>query len=315
MSTVLVSGACGLIGEKTCSGLLKKGFRVLAVDKAESEYNKNKENYLFFEAEQNDRDKYTEIFKSEPIDVFIHLACSADNDFDNIIDDRCMGLSRSCDRFIYKLAVEAQVSVIIMLSSSQVYEVKKSREPVREGDDTKPSSNYGKMKLESEKALSFHIKKVKNLRCCVMRTAQIYTKDFYLNLKSKIIDPKDNVAFLYRTGDYGFHFCCLHNLVEFAASFINADPEVGVTGFYNIADLHPVTAEEIVNFMREYHRLGPVVQRNFATDNLLSKFSSKKMEKMDYRYLDIPNLLNNNRLDTNKAKRLSPFRWNLGNTK
>lgn len=315
MSTVLVSGACGLIGEKTCSGLLKKGFRVLGVDKTESEYNQNKENYLFFQADQNNRDKYTEIFKSEPIDIFIHLACSADNDFDNIIDDKRMGLSRSCDRFIYRLALEAKVSQIVMLSTTQVYEIKKSREPIREDDDTKASTNYGRLKMESEKALSFNIKKAKNLRCCVVRAPQIYTKDFFENLKSKIIDPRDNIAFLYRTGDYGFHFCCLHNLVEFIIGFINSDPNVGLTGIYNVADKQPVTAEEIVMFMREYHRLGPVIQRNFATDNLMSKFSSRKAEKTDYRYLDISNMLNNNRIDTTKAKRLSSFRWNLSNTK
>lgn len=315
MSTVLVSGACGLIGEKTCSGLLKKGYRVIGVDKTESEYNKNKENYIFFQAEQSDKDKYTEVFKSEKIDVFIHLACSADNDFGNIIDDHCLGLSRSCDRFIYKLALDAQVSEIITLSTTQVYETKKSREPVREGDDIKPSTNYGKLKLESEKALSFNIKKAKNLRCCVIRIPQIYTKDYYQNLYSKIIDPKDNIAFLYRTGDYGFHFCCLHNLVEFIINYIDSDPEVGSTGIYNVADHQPITAEEIVCFMREYHRLGPVIQRNFSTDSFLSKFSGKKSEKTDYRYLDISNMLNNNRIDTTKAKRLSTFRWNIENTK
>lgn len=315
MSTALVSGACGLIGEKVCSGLLKKGYRVIAVDKSESEYNKNKENYVFFQAEQTDKEKYTEAFKSEPIDFFIHLACSADNDFDNIIDDHCMGLSRSCDRFVYKLATEMQVSQIIMLSTTQVYEVKKSREPVREDDGVKPSTNYGRLKGESEKALSFNIKKAKNIRCCVIRVPQIYTKDFIPNLHSKIVDPKDNIAFLYRTGDYGFHMCCLHNLVEFILGFMVSDPEIGLTGIYNVADPQPITAEEIVCFMREYHRLGPVVQRNFTADSFLSKFSGKKSEKTDYRYLDVSNMLNNNRIDTNKAKRLSPFRWNISNTK
>ena len=35
METVLVTGGCGLIGQHICSGLLKKGFEVIAVDREE----------------------------------------------------------------------------------------------------------------------------------------------------------------------------------------------------------------------------------------------------------------------------------------
>ena len=44
MATVLVTGACGKIGEKVCSGLLKKHYNVIAVDRESSEYNDGKEN-------------------------------------------------------------------------------------------------------------------------------------------------------------------------------------------------------------------------------------------------------------------------------
>ena len=50
MKTVLVTGACGLIGQHICSGLLKKGNSVIAVDKEEGHYNDNKDNYRFIQA-------------------------------------------------------------------------------------------------------------------------------------------------------------------------------------------------------------------------------------------------------------------------
>ena len=42
MATVLVTGACGLSGEKVCSGLLKKHHEVIEVDHASSANNKSK---------------------------------------------------------------------------------------------------------------------------------------------------------------------------------------------------------------------------------------------------------------------------------
>ena len=42
---VLVTGGCGLIGRHICSGLLKKGYEVIAVDIEESGYNVGKLHY------------------------------------------------------------------------------------------------------------------------------------------------------------------------------------------------------------------------------------------------------------------------------
>ena len=39
MEKVLVTGGCGLIGQHICSGLLKKGYEVIAIDREESGYN------------------------------------------------------------------------------------------------------------------------------------------------------------------------------------------------------------------------------------------------------------------------------------
>ena len=38
MNTVLVAGGCGIIGQHVCSGLLKKGNKVIAVDLKHNDY-------------------------------------------------------------------------------------------------------------------------------------------------------------------------------------------------------------------------------------------------------------------------------------
>lgn len=315
MSTALVSGAGGLIGSIVCSELLRKGFRVIGVDSNDSEKNSSKDNYVFFEGAPNDMNAYAAAFESEQVDYFIHLACSADNDFENIIDDEQVSLSRQCDKFIYQLAIDSNVTHLLLLSTTQVYDVKKTREPVREDGELRPVSNYAKMKFDSEKTLAGLARKNKDKFCCIMRVSPVYTKKFLENLRSKVYDEKQRVAFLYMKGDYGFQFCSVYNLSDFILGYIECADNSSYTGIFNVADKNLIKACEIVTYIRENGRLGPVVQRNFGTENLKNIFTNKKGEKTDYRFLDIPNILNNNGIDNNKARRVCVFKWDLNNTK
>lgn len=317
MATVLVTGACGLIGDKVCSGLLKKGNMVIAVDSAPSEYNAGKANYKFYQASPNEKDKYIQIFDDEQITQVVHLACSVDNDFGPIVTEKEMSMSKQFDKYFYKLVVSHDVEKMLVLSTSQVYLVPDGREPIREDDDLKPISNYAKMKSDMERAFAGDVKHMKNMICAVMRAAPIYSLEFMENLRVKITDPKDKTCFVYRTGEYGFQFCCLHNLVDFILCFLRQADTRTYTGVYNVADKNLIMASEIISFIRENGRLGAVIQRNPPKEGLafLRKFGGNKEEKTDYRYLDFSHILSNTMLDCSKASHLCPFRWNIENTK
>ena len=182
MATILVTGGCGTIGEKVVSGLLKKGNTVVAVDRQDSAHNTGKENYFFREAAPNEKGKYGEIFDEFPFEYVVHLACTVDNDLGPVVEKEQMELSAACDKFIYKLAIGKNIQKFILVSTTQVYKTPETREPVREDDTVKPVSNYGKMKLEAEKAFADDIRKVKTMIGCVMRIPPVYTFDFTDNL-------------------------------------------------------------------------------------------------------------------------------------
>ncbi len=317
MATVMVTGGCGKIGERVCSGLLKKGNTVIAVDTKPSDYNEGKENYRFYQAAPSEKGKYLEVFDAENIDSVVHLACSCDNDFGHIIGDEELKISKACDKFLYKTAINQNVEKFLLMSTTQVYDMPESREPIREADDTKPFSNYGKMKLESEKAFISDVKKVKGMISAIMRVAPVYSMDFYDNLLSKITDPKDRTNFIYRSGDYGFHFCCIHNVADFVICFLRQADGDNYGGFYNVADRQLTQAAEIISFMKEHHRLGPILQRSEGSSVVGSFFKLRggKEDRANYRYLDLSTILNNNMFDINKAARICPFRWNINNTK
>ena len=315
MATILVTGGCGLLGDSVCSGLLKKGNTVIAADTKQSDYNAGKENFIFREAAPNEQGRYGDIFDEFQIDYVVHLACTVDNDLGPEIDKAQIDLSAACDKFIYKLAIGNNVQKFILISTTQVYKQPETREPVREDDAVKPVTNYGKLKLNAENAFAADIRKVKNLIACVVRIPPVYSLHFTDNLMSRITNPKDKTLFIFRTGEYGYHLCCAHNLSDFIIGFLRQADGTNYTGVYNVADSSLVMASEIITFMKENHRLGPVLQLSSLPGGIKLKVFGDPEQKTNYRWLDVTTIDKNFMFDTTKASRICPFRWNIKNTK
>ena len=316
---VLVTGACGLIGEKICSGLLKRNYRVIGTDSKSSDYNISKENYKFVKADHTDQSTFEKLFRDEHVDTVIHCACTADNDLGDIITEDDMKHSAAYDDFLFTQAFSCDVKRIISISTSQVYDFPKSREPIRENDKLKLDTNYAKMKYDSERKLSSALNQRSDRIATVLRVAPIYTSDYTVNLINKIYDPETQSLYVYHNGDYGFQFCCLHNLVEYILCYLRVARDNKYTGIYNIADANLATAREIIKFARNRHTYGPALQRNLSKDllrNKLNKFKNKNDYKTNYRYNDLDTFFNNNILDSTKAKQVcTNFKWNIENTK
>ena len=317
MEKVLVTGGCGLIGQHIVSGLLKKGFAVISVDKEENGYNAGKQNYTFVSADITDKDAIGDIFDNNKIDIFVHAACTADNDLGPIVTDKEVKDSAFVDKFIFRYAMTENASKVVLLSTDQVYDFPKSREPIREDNDLKINSNYAALKFASEKALVSEMSHHPDVICCILRFAPVYTLNFTDNLLAKITDPKDGSLFVSGKGQYGFQLCCVHNLVDCILCFAKHADDMSYAGIYNVSDKLLTTAADIISFMREHYSLGAVVQKSpgSAMSKLKGLFGGNKEEKTNYRYLDMSKLENNNMLDTTKASKLTNFRWDIHNTK
>ncbi|MDE6832969.1 MAG: NAD(P)-dependent oxidoreductase [Ruminococcus sp.] len=317
MNTILVMGGCGLIGQHVCSGLLKKGNTVIAVDEKENNYNAGKLNYSFIQSAPDNKEAFEKIFSQNKIDIVIHASCTVDNDFEPIVTDKQIAISKECDSFIYEMAMNNGVKMFILLSTDQVYEFTKSREPIREEDKLKPVTNYAVLKVESEKALIRQLQTHKNVIACIIRHSPVYTHKFIDNLTAKITDPKDNSKFVCGTGQYGFQLCCVHNLVDFILCFVRSATDTTYSGTYNVCDKHIITASQIIAFMRENYHLGTVISRSAGgtLSKIKSIFSKNPEEKENYRYLDMNKLEHNNMLDCTKASKIVVFRWDINNTK
>lgn len=322
MLKVLVTGGCGIIGRYICSGLLKKGCEVIAVDREECNYNTGKLHYSFVECAPTDKNTLGDIFDNTKIDVLIHAACTVDNDFGPVVTEKELKESAACDKFIYRYAMQENnlrsfAGKVILISTDQVYEFPKTREPIRESDDLKPITNYAMLKYASEKALITEKQHHKNVMVCIARTAPVYTLNYTDNLVAKLTDPKDGGLFVRGKGQYGFQMCCVHNLVDFILCFVQNADDMSYEGVYNIGDKELIKAADIISFMRENHHIGVVQEKGAggAFSKIKGIFGGNKEEKTNYRYLDLDKLENNNMLDKTKASKLVNFRWDIHNTK
>ena len=309
MASILVTGASGMIGLYLTSSLLHKKHRVFGIDTRKNEFIGTDPNYTFIQCDITDKDAITNVIDSNKIDVVVHLANSVDNDIDPYVTDAEMKKSKICDKFIYAAANKAEVRSFILLSTTAIYGVQKGREPIRETAPEKGNSNYADLKMTSEKIMQKEFKKSETIPV-IARVAPIYDAEYTQNLRDRVFDAKENVAYIFNDGEYGFSFCCVFNLIDFINGIINV-PTGRYERIYNLADSRLITAKEIIDYEKEHHRIGAVIQKSPGMGISINK---GKM-KTDYRYFDPSITFNNWNIDNTRAKRIAPFRWTLSNTK
>ena len=305
-----------MIGKAVVDTLVRKNFNIIATDNMPNPFDAA-ENLTYIQCKITDEVIISSIFRKNHIHALVNLACSADNDFDNIMTPDDEKISELVDRYIYRLAQRSGTDILMMLSTHQVYAVEKTREPVREAMDTRPSTVYGKMKLNSEEALGAALKNSSGTRGICIRVCPIYTKTYIDNLKPKVYDAKANCGFVYGEGEYGYTFTCLYNIPDFIYGVLTCSDDIACDGIYNVCDTSPVRAKDIVSRLMDMHQLGVVISRNYRPDAIMTAVAvfKSKAAKTDYRYNDLSVACSNIRYDSTKAQRIAPIRWNFENTK
>ena len=154
MSTILVTGASGMIGKIVVASLLSKKHKVIGTDSKPSDLEGVDPNFIFTQADITNKAALQQMFAQNGIDFLVHLANTVDNDLGAFISDKEMKQSKVTDKYLYDMAVKAGCTSILIISTTQVYGIQKGRDPIRETCPEKGVSNYTNMKLDSEKAPS-----------------------------------------------------------------------------------------------------------------------------------------------------------------
>lgn len=305
MANIMITGASGWIGRELTGSMLRRNHKVFAVDSKPNDIIGTDPNYEFTQCDITDEARIAAIMQSNHIDLLAHLACTVDNDLEPVITDKEIKTSKVVDKYLYTAAKNAGVGCVVVVSTTQVYGIQKGREPIRETIPTKGNTYYCDLKMYSEKMIEKALKK-SDTEAVVLRTAPLYDAEHTDNLRTRVYDPKENVGYIYREGEYGFSFCCVYNLVDFIKAIVKT-PEKKHSGTFNIADTTVTTAKEIIDYEKERRRLGAVIQKQVS--KVLSV--NKSNMKSDYRYFEPNMTFFNWYIDTTKAKQMCALKWNF----
>lgn len=176
MQTALILGASGKLGRELTGILMRKGWRVIAVDKEESPY-RGWANFSLLQCTTENRPLIENVIRGSKVNVVIHLAFSLGNDLQEL-DKKAVKASETLDKWLYQTAAQGEVEELVLLSAANASE----KIPLlkRKGEGL-----YGYMKHKSEAAMENACKKtiVKNL---VVRVTDSYLRLFTHPLAVKI---------------------------------------------------------------------------------------------------------------------------------
>ena len=153
MKKVLVTGACGMLGQDLCPALEKEGYTVIKTDVSDMNI--------------TIKDEVKKVLTEQKPDIVIHCAAytnvdKAEEDYDNAYNINVMGTEN-----VAEVCSEIN-AVIVYFSTDYVFDGKGTR-PYIPSDKVNPINNYGLTKQKGEEAVKKYCKKY-----FIARTSWLY---------------------------------------------------------------------------------------------------------------------------------------------
>lgn len=145
MKTVLITGGTGFLGVYLSRFLLKKGFKVIALDIAAPTAKDLMGKITYIDADIRKKNELVTPFKN--IDYVVHAAAALP-----IIHSRTEIFKTNIDgtKNVLEAALANKIKKLVFISSTATYGVPKHL-PETETDDLDPIGNYGESKIQGEK--------------------------------------------------------------------------------------------------------------------------------------------------------------------
>ena len=143
VGTILITGACGHIGQELCRVLREAGRKILPVD---LDHDKTRD---IRTCDLRSPSDVSQLFRAYPIRTVIHLAGILPSAFQNDpLSGANINLCASCE--LMRQSAVAHVKRFIFASSMSVYGSSLTHRPLTEDDPSAPDEPYGASKLAVE---------------------------------------------------------------------------------------------------------------------------------------------------------------------
>jgi len=171
--TVLITGAAGMIGSATVSGMLEAGYRVVGIDRVDRK--ENNVLYKHYTLDLSDKAALEKVFEENCIDRVIHLAALAHSvNGKRYSWDDYRHLNVDCSKNVFGAAKDIPV---LFISTVDVYGFTKGI--VNSQTEPHPISHYAKSKLMAEN----ECEKLSNFT--IFRFSPVYTDEVKRDIQKR----------------------------------------------------------------------------------------------------------------------------------
>jgi nucleoside-diphosphate-sugar epimerase len=175
-TTVLVTGASGMIGRHLVKGLLDKGYSVIGLARRETELRAEIKNYKPYVVDLADRGALKKVFADNNITHTIHLAALAHTKGVNDLSEAAYRQANVINaQNVFEVAEDTN---ILFISTVDVYGFAKGI--VNGGTEVHPVSIYGKTKAEAEEIL-----KKQGGKFNIYRFSPVYTEEIKRDIQKR----------------------------------------------------------------------------------------------------------------------------------
>lgn len=310
---VLITGINGRIGQYVAKGLIKNGFKIIGLDKADT-ICKNLECCSYVKADITDKNNLIKTLNGYKIDAVIHLAALAHFSSNNISLEDFMKINYEGALNVAELAYHCCANKVLFSSTVEVYG---QIDELIVDEDTvcNPITNYGKSKYEAEKKLKSYFDSV-GIEYYVYRFTPVYLPEYTKDLDKRVLLPKGLGSFYFKDGEHKFSLCSVNNIVDSIVTFAEGKVEPGT---YIVSDKETLSAKEIAIMKKQNGEAKVVIRmpyglmligiRIISTVLVFFGKSEKGLIINNFNKLAKPICFDSSKL----AKRVG-FKWNITNT-
>jgi Nucleoside-diphosphate-sugar epimerases len=242
---ILITGINGRIGHYVAIGLLKKGFDLIGLDRAD-DISTDLKDCSYVKADITDNNDLEKALNQYKFDAVIHLAALAHFSSNNIPIEDFMKINYEGAVNIAEAAYYCGAKKMLFSSTVEVYG-ETNKTVVDEDTPCNPITNYGKSKYEAERKLCSYLDSV-GIEYYVYRFTPVYLPEFTKDLDKRVLLPKGLGAFYFKDGKHKFSLCSVNNIVDSVIAFVEGKVEPGI---YIVSDKEVMSAKEIANVKKQ----------------------------------------------------------------